>query len=287
MNRIKIILSSVSSLGVFGLILLLITLVVVLTWISYGSVEQPFETVQSDLIKLNFLEDEVSFYLLELDLNADYYDFSWGDPEYVEAYDENDQYIRETLLDIEFEIHDDNVEEFEYLESMLGFIDAHNQAFLDLQSAVDADDPSAIKAAQASLAEGATQADTLITDWVFYIESSLTQATREGDARTRTTFFVGVFGLIALPLLAYWAFMMTGQITRPILTLTNAVIAIQGKHFRPEMLNDIAERRDNLGQLALDLEVMSDELSSRRQALENELNDLQTKIKDERRRKRM
>jgi len=286
MKRFRVFLSSIGSLGAFGVILFLITFLVVVTWGLYGSVEMPYSEIHHQLTKLNLLEDDVRYFLLELDINADYYEFSGGDDYYVEAYENIQAVLKDVLRDVENEIDPFSEKEIGYLNAIMQALDAHQSAFDELLVAVGAEDLEVIDSAQASLSVHAAQAETIITDWTFLMDTLLDQAAIDAEMRARTAVMMGVFALISMPLLAYWAFIMAGQITHPILNLTNAVVAIQGENLLPGSLDSIVERKDSLGQLALDLEALSGVLNSRHRALENELEDLQQQIKDQRRRRR-
>ena len=98
---------------------------------------------------------------------------------------------------------------------------------------------------------------------------------------------VSIIGLIIFPLLAIWAFLLASRITHPILLMTNAIVAIEGNHYRPEYLGTIINHRDRLGLLARDLDQMATAISAREASLEEEIKNLREELQDVRQRKIM
>ena len=287
MQRLRTGFSLLGSFGFFGVILLLITLVVLSTWQMIRSVSQTVGAVHGALVKLEVLEDHVTSQLLEMDINAVYYVYAGGDDDYLQAYQQADSRLRESLAGEEWGETRLLQEDQDIRTTLLASIDAHNQVFAVLQTAVLAGDASAVETAQASLANHAAQAREIIENWTFQIETQRAQASETQEERVRLSILIGGLGLVLLPLLGYWAFALAGQITRPILALTDFVIAIQSGHAHHMQLPpEVIERGDNLGQLAHDVEALARALRTRREAKQSELAGLRAELKEERRRKR-
>ena len=286
MQRLRTGFSLLGSFGFFGVILLLITLVVLSTWQMIRSVSQTVGAVHGALVKLEVLEDHVTSQLLEMDINAVYYVYAGGDDDYLQAYQQADSRLRESLAGEEWGETRLLQEDQDIRTALLASIDAHNQVFAVLQTAVLAGDASAVETAQASLANHAAQAREIIENWTFQIETQRAQASETQEERVRLSILIGGLGLVLLPLLGYWAFALAGQITRPILALTDFVIAIQSEHAHMQLPPEVIERGDNLGQLAHDVEALARALRTRREAKQSELAGLRAELKEERRRKR-
>ena len=286
MQRLRTGFSLFGSFGFFGVILLLITLVVLSTWQMIRSVSQTVGAVHGALVKLEVLEDHVTSQLLDMDINAVYYVYAGGDDDYLQAYQQADSRLRESLAGEEWGETRLLQEDQDIRTALLASIDAHNQAFAVLQTAILADDTSAVETAQASLATHAAQARETIENWTFQIETQRAQASETQEERVRLSILIGGLGLVLLPLLGYWAFALAGQITRPILALTDFVIAIQSEHAHMQLPPEVIERGDNLGQLAHDVEALARALRTRREAKQSELAGLRAELKEERRRKR-
>ena len=286
MQRLRTGFSLFGSFGFFGVILLLITLVVLSTWQMIRSVSQTVGAVHDALVKLEVLEDHVTSQLLDMDINAVYYVYAGGDDDYLQAYQQADSRLRESLAGEEWGETRLLQEDQDIRTTLLASIDAHNQVFAVLQTAVLAGDASAVETAQASLANHAAQAREIIENWTFQIETQRAQASETQEERVRLSILIGGLGLVLLPLLGYWAFALAGQITRPILALTDFVIAIQSEHAHMQLPPEVIERGDNLGQLAHDVEALARALRTRREAKQSELAGLRAELKEERRRKR-
>ena len=286
MQRLRTGFSLFGSFGFFGVILLLITLVVLSTWQMIRSVSQTVGAVHDALVKLEVLEDHVTSQLLDMDINAVYYVYAGGDDDYLQAYQQADSRLRESLAGEEWGETRLLQEDQDIRTALLASIDAHNQVFAVLQTAVLAGDASAVETAQASLVNHAAQAREIIENWTFQIETQRAQASETQEERVRLSILIGGLGLVLLPLLGYWAFALAGQITRPILALTDFVIAIQSEHAHMQLPPEVIERGDNLGQLAHDVEALARALRTRREAKQSELAGLRAELKEERRRKR-
>lgn len=278
--------SSIGSLRTFGVILFLITLIVIVNWLAIEAIAQPADTIYNELVKLTFLEDEISFYLLEMDINADYYDFSGGDDHYRSEYHTYDALIKETLVNISPEANSFLEADEAYYNQLVLAIEAHNQTFDNLQHAVSSGDLNQISATQTDLNNETNLAQKIITDWTYQIEARRITAWENTDKVIKIAILVSILGLVFLPFLAFWAFSLISDITRPILILSDTLTSIQGGRLQSERIAEVSERKDNLGQFARDIELMYAEAIRRQQALKNELDTLNQQLKEARRRKR-
>jgi len=72
----------------------------------------------------------------------------------------------------------------------------------------------------------------------------------DADKLTRTTILSGVLILGVFAALALLISLATHQVVDPVLRLTNAVVAFENNSYRSDMLDEVAQRGDELGHLA-------------------------------------
>jgi hypothetical protein len=286
MKPFRIIFSSIGSLGIFGGILLIITCIVLGTWIASNAVNQPAMTIHNELSKLQILEGEVGFYLLEMDILADYYIFSAGDDYYSDEYLANDQLLREALDDLYYEFLGTSEEDLLLYQELQIGIDEHNQAFAQIQEALAAGDRNQLAAAKSELDEKTEQAKKIITDWSYQINANQIKAINDQNSVVDIITILSVLCLGSIPFLAFWAFRQINNLTHPILILSDVLVSMRGEQVDKERLSQVTDRTDNLGQFARDVETMYATASDRLQALEEELILVRQQIQEERRRKR-
>jgi adenylate cyclase len=97
----------------------------------------------------------------------------------------------------------------------------------------------------------------------------------DGRELSSSTLATGVVLLLAFTGLAAIAALTTNSIAEPIFNLTNAVVAFENKAYRPDMLADYVERKDEPGKLAQAVDHMAQSISAeaqRREALLNAAN---------------
>lgn len=81
------------------------------------------------------------------------------------------------------------------------------------------------------------------------------------DALAKTNANLGRWSILILAVLLLVSVYITSQITQPLHSLTNAVIAFQNNTYRPEMLSAYIGRKDELGQMARAFDAMATSIS--------------------------
>jgi CHASE3 domain sensor protein len=129
------------------------------------------------------------------------------------------------------------------------------------------------------------QAQTEVESLMFMGETDLRQRVEEVDSTIRRATLVSVIGLIAFPILGVWAFIISTQSTLPFLAIQNAAIAIAGKNYRPELLDNVVDSPGGLGLMARNLKQTADKLATRQAALQAEVDALTEELQEIRRRR--
>lgn len=93
-----------------------------------------------------------------------------------------------------------------------------------------------------------------------------------------TTYRTILSGLLVLVLATALGLVIARWITQPILALTDAAAAVEAEAFRPQMLESVVERTDELGQLARVFQRMAGEVAARTERLTRQLQELRIQI---------
>jgi HAMP domain-containing protein len=103
----------------------------------------------------------------------------------------------------------------------------------------------------------------------------------------QTVIVTVVLLVVALLLASVEGFYIARQLTRPIQSLASVAetLSVQAEAYKPEMLTDVVQRTDELGQLARVFQKMGSEVRSRELTLKRQVKELEIKI-DETRRQR-
>lgn len=277
---------AVRSLGIYGFILFLG--LVVIGWSVYEVVRLSTIIKQTYLLQdqKNYLED-LNYYLVGIDVWEQYYLMS-GDEVALTTHQEEAGYIYE-IFD-ELQALEDALEIVEMPTSLIeiqALYDEYETAYWTVIDAYKNDQQEEIwqllddnLAQSADLRSGIEFNISMIN--IAYEQSIIKSGQQVGRAMISA-----VTGLVILPFLAVWAFIYASRLTHPILSLTNAVLAISGNQFKPDMLADMIERQDSLGKYAQILLRLAQDIHRRQEILQREELDLHTQLSQLRRRKLM
>jgi nitrate/nitrite-specific signal transduction histidine kinase len=97
--------------------------------------------------------------------------------------------------------------------------------------------------------------------------------------------WVITIGLVVILLLGLWGYTAVSGVTQPLLVLTNAIIAIGGDQYRPELVADLKKRRNRARKLAQALDRLAQTLQNRDAALKQEVDDLRQQLFESRRKR--
>jgi PAS domain S-box-containing protein len=174
--------------------------------------------------------------------------------------------------------------EFAYLVSRSGKIVAHPNEDLMLRKGFPGADVKTRPGGEAVAAkpEGFTEATqdgqqrrvywatSPLTGWKVVLNVEEDEIFAPVRELTTRSVLIGVAGLLGM-LLVVTA--IARRLGRPLLNLTNTAAAIEQGNFREDMLGDLPERRDELGELARSFQTMAREIQTREQNLERTVNE--------------
>jgi methyl-accepting chemotaxis protein len=113
----------------------------------------------------------------------------------------------------------------------------------------------------------------------FGVQPYLEEAHYEAESLAYGTLAVAVVVVIVFAAIAWWAARtLTTQMARPLASLIEATTALEAGSFEPSMVNDLCERRDEIGRIARSLIETASEQAARRDALLAESTELRAKL---------
>jgi methyl-accepting chemotaxis protein len=293
MQRISKLFTAVKSLGAFGIILLLSVAIIVWSRLSVYALKAPLTEVYGQAYKQGLLADAQS-YLLEQRVNESSLVACRGEcneerkglvlSRHRQASDE----FTKTLTELtEKWGHAISPKEAAAIDALGLAQGEYRQTFDEIANAAEAGDWSRVEDLQEISSRETAAMDNQFDALIFDAEIAIMRAVQEGIEGVQWAILAAAISLILLPILAVWAFVVASRITQPILTLTNAVVAIAGDQFRPEHLRDVSDRNDDLGRLSQALEQLAETTKNREQALRQEMRELREQLYEARRRKRL
>lgn len=291
MHRIANFFRALSSLGVLGFILL--ASVVIIGWSGLGvtSLVIPLGDIYTQTDKRDTL-GEIKYDLLAQQINETYF-VSTQDKQYADEYNQRSSELDQALDTYQASLTEasasgeDVTEELTAFEAFTLTQAEYRQTFADMVAAGAADNWDEVNRLTETTDSQTATMDKQVDDLLFKVETALTRAEQQTNQQAQQLILVGVISLVILPLLAIWAFAIAGRITQPVLTLTNAVIAVEGNQFRPDLLADAIDRGGRLGRLAQTVERMAQTIKSREEALQHDVEELREQLYETRRRKRL
>jgi methyl-accepting chemotaxis protein len=287
MGRITSFWATLKSLGVFGFILVAIIAIVTWSWLNTIRLGLPQELVDEQVRKLDHLENTILFYLLEQEIRQDHFVLSDGDQTHIDAHAQAGGQIDQSLAWFqkwEVLLRPDEVNA---VEELVHLQKDYKLTFDQLVDALMAGDADQVGQLQELAAIQMDQMHEQVTVLIHISQDMLLAASEQASQQAQQSIMGSVIGLVLLPLLAIWAFLVASGVTRPVLTLTNAVTTIEGDHYRAELLADGIDRRDRLGELARAVDEMASAVQDREKVLKNEIEALREELAQVRRRKRL
>ena len=275
------------SLGLFGVIILLIAGFVLWSAISFRMIFPSFNLAQEKLDNLNFLEDEVTFYLLRQETFASFYAASHGDPAYLAGYTEARAGLGQRLDEVQKNAGQYTPEEQLVITGLLDLNAQHQQSFERMKTALAAADPAEIGQAQTIYWDQSETLQKRLDDLIFMADRSHEALLQTVLIQARGAVLASVASLMALPLLGLWAFGLINRTTQPILALARAILTIPGNSFDRASLEEMAAQPTPFASLARALLRMAHAERQRQAQAEQELQTLKEQMHASRRQKRL
>lgn len=274
--------NSFNSLGVFGIILLLNVAILAVSTIMIIRLESTIGHINSISYDKNLLM-EINFYLLEQEI-SEKYSIMTDDSYFVDSFQESSDEIM--LLIEEMQELEESDELTLSPKTVLGLLELQNEFIENFQSVLlslqEQDDD--ISLLQQNSERIRMKMHEILDDQLVTTQRELNVAVDRHDERVQHALLICVLCLITLPLLAIWAFFHTSQLIKPFLSLTNSVTAIAGDQFRSELLDNLNERKDHLGDFARALDRLGAMVKQHQHILERKIDEKREHLHEVRRR---
>lgn len=294
MKSILTIFRSFFSIGFLGLIFLFMALALFIGAFSAVINFLSFDTTFQRIEALTILEDQASNHLREMELNEVYYSYAmeYGTPvtDELEKAAEHAVQINQIFDDLIDQGH--FTEELSYIyigdytQTISDFRETLETHLLTFEQVVSAYEAGDFDTARLTLQESAnenTDLQAMLKDIIMLVNAERVDAAKEFPSEILTAIQGTSIALIVILLLALWGYRGIAMLTQPLINLTNAVIAIGGDRYRPELTTRERKLRNPAGQMARALDAFAKSIQQRDAAQKQEVNDLREKLYKSRR----
>jgi hypothetical protein len=284
---------AIFSLGWLGLVLLLLAGSIL--WALDSQESEPFDAAQERMTALSMLENDLPRALNQMKLYEARKIFSlkYDQPEeqdYARLAQESDAEVSAILTEMEEAGHLDS--EQPYVPDLLTAITAfnhlrapHRATFDALVEAYQADDQDRINDLADQFEIENEDLDFAQRDMVIEVEQGRLEAKRDFPEDINESILIATGGLALSLVLALVGFQLIAAAVRPLGTLRNAVTAIAGDQYRPEMLSGRLKARGPAGQRARARGHLSAAVQQRDSGLKAETERLRQALYESRRRR--
>jgi len=280
------------ALGLLGLVMLVMVGVIIFIALQQGS--YTLDTALDRMQALNVLEGDVLYALNDLQLNEGYYVFAiqyeYTTEGYLETIEEDYNYINQTFDELRSYGHFGSELEYapeisDMVDEFQGMLDAHIETFQQLVEAISSsDDEGAFSLLEQSQGENAD------------LKSKLSEVTTLVDQERRWSMeafpeensdgiLITTLGAAAILILALMGYLAIAGTTRGLRNLSNAITAIGGDRYRPDLLGKLPRRVGPVGALARALNRLAEGLQQRSVGLKAEVERLRQQLYESRRKR--
>ena len=281
------------SLGALGLVVLLMAGTIL--WALGRQTSEPFDAAQERMATLTLLENDIpralnqmklyearKIFLLEYKLPED--------QDHAQLAQDSDAEVSTILAELEEYGHLNGQQD--YMTEILPLITAFNElrethraTFEALVAAYDADDLETVYDLENQLETENEELDVALRDIVIDVEQDRLEAQRDFPADINESILIVTGGMALVLLLALAGYQIIAASVRPLGALRNAITAIEGDQYRPEMLAGLLNGRGPAGKLARALDQLADNIRQRDSGLKGEIERLREALYESRRRR--
>ena len=290
----KNLLRALLAMGLLGWIFLLMALAMFAG--SFAAIGNflSFETTWQRIDALEALEGAVSRHLREMQLNELFFvyalDYETPLDDELDAIfrhaDEIDLILDELAAAGHFSADLDYAEEDLALwDDFRALLDQHRQSFDRVMEKYAAGDVDGAIEGTLALGTEHEELQEVLRELVAGLDADRLDAARTFPEDVEVALLGVSAALVALLLLALAGYSAIAQVTRPVVDLTNAVIAIGGDRYRPELLGRLLKRGGPAGRLARALDAFAQAIDARDAARKGEIDDLREQLYASRRRR--
>lgn len=290
----KNLLRALFSMGSLGWIFLLMALAIFVG--SFAAVGNflSFETTWQRIDVLDALEGDVSLHLREIQLNELYfvyalaYETAPSDELDAVVYhaDEIDLILEDLLAEGHFTADLDYYEEdIALLDGFWTLLDQHRESFAGVVEIYESGDVDGAIEGILALREEHEELQGVLRELIASLDADRLYAAQTFPEDIEFALWGVSAAVVAMLLLALGGYRAIAQVTRPVVELTNAVIAIGGDRYHPEMLDRLLKRRGPAGRLARALDAFARAIEERDAAQKTAIENLREQLYESRRRR--
>lgn len=289
----KNLIRSLFSMGSLGLVFLLMALAIFVgSFTAIGNLVS-FDAIWQHADVLAVLEDPVSFHLREMQLNELYYLYAivYETPlsDEVEQVAANAAQIDQSLDDLATNYLNAEMgyseEELGLLNDFRVLLEEHRQAFDQIAQTYESGDADAAIEGIATIQEENDELQSMLSLLIASLDADRLEAAQAFPEGTSFTILGASVALVATLLLALWGYRAIARLTQPVVDLTNAVIAIGGDQYRPELLGKTLKQGGPPGRFARALDAFAQAIERRDASLKQEIDSLREQLYESRRRR--
>lgn len=279
------------SLGTFGLMIALMIGLIFFASISIWS--EPFDMIQDRIDLLNVLEDDASAQISLMQLNEAYtiFTFEYGteeDDDTAQVARDADAAITEILDELwDYGYFDDDTPYAEDIVAVLDEFDdlraTHRETFEEVLAAYEAEDFDEAQQLLMQLQSEDVWISDSFQDLIQYVERGRLNAMNEFPEDANFGITVAAISLLSLLLLSLLGYTRVATATSPLHRFRNAITAIGGDQYRPELLGNLLKQRGRAGKLARALDKLAREQQTQNAGLKADVERLRQELYESRR----
>ena len=290
----KNLIRSLLSMGCLGWIFLFMALAIFVGSFAAVSNVIAFETIWQRIEALATLEDQVSTHLREMQLSELYYTYNldYGlelGENVAEAAGHADQ-IEQGLEDLVAGGHfsadmgygEEEIGLFNDFRTLLG---EHRQGFEQLAQTSEPGDAAATVEGLIAIQEENGELQGMLDELIADLDADRLEAAQAFPEEISFAILGASVALVAVLLLALVGYRAITLLTEPVVDLTNAVVAIGGDQYRPELLGRMLKQGGPPGRFARALDAFAQAIERRDASLKQEIDGLREQLYESRRRR--
>lgn len=289
----KNLIRSLFSMGSLGLVFLLMAVAVFVgSFAAIGNLTS-FDAIWQHVDVLAALEDQVSSHLREMQLNELYYIYAivYETPlsDEVDQVAGNAAQIDQTLDDLAANYLNAEMgyteEEIGLFNDFRALLEQHRQAFDRMAQTYESGDVDAALEGIVAIQEENDELQSMLDALIASFDADRLEAAQVFPEDVSFAILGVSIGLVAMLILALWGYRAIARLTQPVVDLTNAVIAIGGDQYRPELLGKTLKQGGPPGRFARALDAFAQAIERRDASLKQEIERLREQLYESRRRR--
>ncbi len=290
----KNLIRSLFSMRGLGLIFMLMALAILVG--SFAAIANliSFDRIWQRVDALAALEDQVSVHLREMQLQELYYtyaiDYETPLSDELDKAANHAAQIDRILDDLVAAGHYGAEkgyaqEEIGMFNDFRALLAQHRQAFDRMVQTYESGGVEAAIEGIIAIQEENDELQSMLGELIAFLDADRLAAARVFPEYASFAILGASIALVATLLLALWGYRAIALLTQPVVDLTNAVIAIGGDQYRPELLGKMLKQGGPPGRFARALDAFAQAIERRDASLKQEIDSLREQLYESRRRR--